>query len=117
PPTPFLSFRFWEPIARNRTRIHSYLVVDKSAPEDFKRETAETYVRTFGPSGTFEQDDTENWEDCTLVNSGKIAQQYNLHYGMNLGVRPDPDFPGPGKAYPGSYGERTQLAFYGEWAR
>ncbi|WP_459548610.1 aromatic ring-hydroxylating oxygenase subunit alpha [Nocardia sp. X0981] len=116
-PCPFLSFRFWEPIAHNRTRIHSYLVVDKSAPEQFKRETAEAYVRTFGPSGTFEQDDTENWEDCTLVNSGKIAQRYNLHHGMGLDLQPDPTFPGPGQAYPGSYGERTQLAFYGEWLR
>jgi PAH dioxygenase large subunit len=116
-PCPFLSFRFWEPLAHNRTRIYSYLVVDKSAPADFRAETAQAYVRTFGPSGTFEQDDMENWEDCTLVNSGKIAQRYNLHHGMGLDVEPDPGFPGPGKAYPGSYGERTQLAWYGEWLR
>jgi hypothetical protein len=38
--------------------------------------------RTFGPSGIFEQDDMENWEDCTLVNSGKIAQRYDLHHGI-----------------------------------
>ena len=74
-------------------------------------------MRSFGPSGTFEQDDMENWEDCTLVNSGKIAQRYTLHHGMNFHVEPDPDFPGPGLAYPNSYGERTQLAFYGEWKR
>ncbi|MDI9897433.1 aromatic ring-hydroxylating dioxygenase subunit alpha [Rhodococcus sp. IEGM 1381] len=117
PPTPFLSFRFWEPVAHNRTRIHSYLFVDKDSPQSFKQETAEAYVRTFGPSGTFEQDDTENWEDCTAVNSGKIAQRYNLHHGMALDVPADPTFPGPGHAYPGSYGERTQLAFYGEWLR
>jgi PAH dioxygenase large subunit len=117
PPTAFLSFRLWEPLAFNKTRIHSYLIVDKSAPAEFRRDTAQSSVRTFGPSGTFEQDDMENWEDCTLVNSGKIAQRYTLHHGMNFHVEPTPDFPGPGLAYPNSYGERTQLAFYGEWKR
>lgn len=117
PPCAFLSFRMWEPIAFNRTRIHSYLFADKSSPDSFKKATAETYVRTFGPSGIFEQDDMENWEDCTLVNSGKIAQRYSLHHGMGFHVEPDPKFPGPGLAYPGSYGERTQLAWYGEWKR
>jgi PAH dioxygenase large subunit len=117
PPCAFLAFKFWEPIAFNKTRIHSFLVVDKAAPEDFRKESMETYVRTFGPSGIFEQDDMENWEDCTLVNSGRIAQRYNLHHGMGFDVKPRDDFPGPGKAYPGSYGEKTQLAFYGEWKR
>lgn len=117
PPCSFLSFRLWEPLAQNRTRIHSYLVVDKSAPADFRAETTLAYVHTFGPSGLFEQDDMETWEDCTLVNSGKIAQRYTLHHGMGLDIPADPDFPGPGEAFPGSYGERTQLAFYGEWAR
>jgi PAH dioxygenase large subunit len=117
PPCAFLAFKFWEPLAFNKTRIHSFLVVDKSAPEDFRKESMETYVRTFGPSGIFEQDDMENWEDCTLVNSGKIAQRYSLHHGMNFDVEPNPDFPGPGKAYPNSYGEKTQIDFYGEWKR
>jgi hypothetical protein len=117
PPHSFLAFKFWEPVAFNKTRIHSFLVADKAAPEEFRTESMETYVRTFGPSGIFEQDDMENWEDCTRVNSGKIAQGYGLHHGMGLHLEPDPQFPGPGKAYPGSYGERTQLAFYGEWQR
>jgi phenylpropionate dioxygenase-like ring-hydroxylating dioxygenase large terminal subunit len=117
PPCSFLAFKFWEPVAHDKTRIHSFLVTDKAATPEFRRTSMETYVRTFGPSGLFEQDDMENWEDCTLVNSGKIAQRYDLHHGMGLDVQPDPDFPGPGKAYPNSYGERTQLAFYGEWQR
>jgi hypothetical protein len=59
----------------------------------------------------------ENWEDCTRANSGAIAQRYGLHHGMGLHLQPDPGFPGPGRAWPGSYGERTQLAWYGEWQR
>lgn len=117
PMVPFLNFRMWEPISTTRTRIWSWTLMERDAPEDFRKASYEAYVRTFGPSGIFEQDDMENWEECTRVNKGKVAQRYGLHHGMGLTKQPDPDFPGPGRAYPGSYGERTQLAFYGEWQR
>jgi PAH dioxygenase large subunit len=117
PMVPFLCFRVWEPTGPTTTRISSYFMVEKEAPAEFRKMSYEAYVRTFGPSGIFEQDDMENWEDCTRVNSGKIAQRYGLHHGMGLHLEPNPDFIGPGKAYPGSYGERTQLAFYGEWQK
>jgi phenylpropionate dioxygenase-like ring-hydroxylating dioxygenase large terminal subunit len=117
PMVPFLNFRMWEPISPTRTRIWSWMMIEKDAPPEYRKASYEAYVRTFGPSGIFEQDDMENWEECTRVNKGKIAQRYGLHHGMGLTLDPDPDFPGPGKAYPGSYGERTQLAFYGEWQR
>ena len=117
PPTPFLSFRFWEPTGPTSTRIWSYLFIDKEASPEYRKASYETYVRTFGPSGIFEQDDLENWEECSRANKGQIAQRYGLHHGMGVHLQPDPDFPGPGDAWPGSYGERTQLAFYGEWQR
>ena len=117
PPTPFLSFRLWQPTGPTSTRIWSWLFVDKEASKEFRRATYEAYVRTFGPSGIFEQDDMENWEECTRVNSGVIAQRHTLHHGMGLHIPPDPNFPGPGTAWPGSYGERTQLCFYAEWKR
>ena len=117
PPTPFLSFRFWEPTGPMTTRVWSFLLIDKEASPEYRKASYETYARTFGPSGIFEQDDLENWEECTRVNRGKIAQRYGLHHGMGVHLQPDRSFPGPGDAWPGSYGERTQLAFYGEWQR
>jgi hypothetical protein len=93
------------------------LLIDKEASPEYRKASYETYVRTFGPSGMYEQDDLENWEECTRVNQGKIAQRYGLHHGMGFHLKPDRSFPGPGEAWPGSYGERTQLAFYGEWQR
>jgi phenylpropionate dioxygenase-like ring-hydroxylating dioxygenase large terminal subunit len=117
PPSPFLSFRFWEPIGPTKTRVWSYLFIDKEASPEYRQASYETYVRTFGPSGIYEQDDLENWEECTRVNMGKVAQRYGLHHGMGAHLDPDKSFPGPGDAWAGSYGERTQLAFYGEWQR
>lgn len=117
PPTPFLSFRLWQSTGPTTTKVWSWLMVEKEASPEYRKATYEAYVRTFGPSGIFEQDDMENWEECTRVNRGAIAQRYSLHHGMALQVPADPDFPGPGIAWPGSYGERTQLCFYGEWKR
>jgi phenylpropionate dioxygenase-like ring-hydroxylating dioxygenase large terminal subunit len=117
PPTPFLCFRQWQPTGPTSTRVLSWLLVDKEASPAYRKATYEAYVRTFGPSGVFEQDDLENWEECTRVNKGKIAQRYTLHHQMNVHVPVDPEFPGPGKAWQGSYGERTQIAFYAEWQR
>ncbi len=117
PPTPFLCFRTWQPAGPSSTRVWSWLLVDKEASPAYRKATYEAYVRTFGPSGVFEQDDLENWEECTRVNKGKIAQRYTLHHQMNVHVPVDPGFPGPGKAWQGSYGERTQIAFYAEWQR
>jgi PAH dioxygenase large subunit len=117
PPTPFLCFRQWQPTGPTSTRVWSWLLVDKEASPEYRKATYEAYVRTFGPSGVFEQDDLENWEECTRVNKGKIAQQYKFHHQMNVHVPVDPEFPGPGRAWKGSYGERTQIAFYAEWQR
>lgn len=117
PPVPFLSMRFWQPTGPHSTRIWSFFMIEAEASDEYKRASYETYVRTFGPSGTFEQDDTENWEDCTRVNRGKIAQQYTLHHGMAVRLPADDNFAGPGTAWAGTYGERTQLIFYEEWKR
>lgn len=117
PPTPFLSFRIWQPTGPTTTKVWSWLMVEKEASPEYRKATYEAYVRTFGPSGIFEQDDMENWEECTRMNIGAVAQRYNLHHGMALHVPADRDFPGPGNAWPGSYGERTQICFYGEWKR
>jgi len=115
PPTPFLSFRLWQPTGPGTTKVWSWLLVEKEADPAYRKATYEAYVRTFGPSGIFEQDDMENWEECTRMNKGAIAQRYNMHHGMAVHLPPDTDFIGPGTAWAGSYGERTQLCFYYEW--
>lgn len=117
PPTMFLNFRVWEPHGPSKTRIRSFVLVDRDAPADFRQRSLETYVRTFGPSGIFEQDDMENLEECTKVNAGKIAQRHDLHHGMSLHIPTMTDFPGPGKVWPTSFGETAQLEFYKEWQR
>jgi PAH dioxygenase large subunit len=115
PPTPFLTFRTWEPTGPTSMQVWSWFLIEKTAPPAYRQVSYETYVRTFGPSGTFEQDDMENWTECTRANTSKIAQRYGLNHVMGIGVPPATDWPGPGTAYPSSYGEWPQRAFYREW--
>ncbi|MGH9025606.1 MAG: SRPBCC family protein, partial [Acidimicrobiia bacterium] len=117
PPTPFLTFRAWEPTGPMTMRVWSWFLVEQTAPPAYRQASYETYVRTFGPSGTFEQDDMENWAECTRANAGKVAQRFDFNHVMGIGTPPAPDWPGPGSAYPSSYGEWPQRAFYGEWLR
>ena len=117
PPTSFLTFRQWQPISPTRTAVWSWLMMDKCAPPDFRERSYLTYVRTFGPAGIYEQDDAEIWEECTRVNQGAVARRHFLHHGMGLHVNPDPDFPGPGTAYEGTFSEVTQLGYYTEWLK
>jgi PAH dioxygenase large subunit len=104
-----------QPLTPTRTRMWSWFAIDKAVSDEFRRASYETYVRTFGPSGIFDQDDMENWEECTKANSGPVAHRYTLDHTMGLGRKPDPAWKGPGTAYANSYGEMTQLSWYSEW--
>lgn len=116
PPTPFLTWRLWEPTGPGTIRISSWFLVEKTAPESYKRDSYETYIRTFGPGGTFEQDDMENWVECTRASSGKIAQRYTFNHSMGIDYMAlDTEWPGPGAAYPSGYSECNQRAFYKHW--
>lgn len=117
PRVPVLNIRLHEPLSPTRTRMWSWLLVEKAASSEFRKATYEAYVRTFGPSGIFDQDDMENWEECTRANLGPIAQRYSLDHTMGLDRPSDPEWAGPGTAYQDSYGEMTQNAWYAEWLR
>jgi hypothetical protein len=93
----------------------SWLAIDKAASPEYRKASYETYVRTFGPSGIFDQDDMENWEDCTRANQGPAARRHTLHHKMGIGRATDPSWKGPGTAYADSYGEMTQRAWYAAW--
>ena len=116
-PVPFMNLRMEEPLGPTRTRMWSWFMVDKRASPEFRQRSEETYVRTFGPAGIFDQDDMENWEDCTEAAIGPAAKRYSLHHRMGVYRKPDPNWPGPGIGYADSYGEMTQRAWYGEWLR
>ena len=116
-PVGILNLRLEYPLSPTRTRMYSWFAIDKAAPADYRKISYENYVRNFGPGGIFDQDDMENWEECTAAAVGPAAKRYTLHHRMGLNRKPDSAWKGPGIGYPDSYGEMTQRAWYGEWLR
>jgi phenylpropionate dioxygenase-like ring-hydroxylating dioxygenase large terminal subunit len=116
-PVGILNLRLEIPINATRTRMYSWFAIDKEASAEYRKYSYETYVRTFGPAGIFDQDDMENWEECTAAAKGPAAKRYSLHHKMGLTRAPDKNWPGPGTAYQDSYGEMTHRAWYAEWLR
>jgi len=116
-PIGFLNLRLEIPLTATRTRMYSWFAIDVSASSEYRTASYEAYVRTFGPAGIYDQDDMQNWEDCTSASIGPAAKRYTMHHKMGLHRQRDPNWPGPGVAYADSYGELTQRAWYGEWLR
>lgn len=116
PPTSYLTLRIWHPIEAGKMEVWSFLLVEKDAPEEFKSESYQSYVRTFGTSGVFEQDDAENWRSITHVMRGQFAKQLELNYQMGRGLyEADKDWPGPGEALPMDYAEANQRNLFEYW--
>lgn len=104
----YLNLRVWRPLAPDKVEIWSWFLMDKEAPEEHKWNAYRGYIASFGPAGTLEQDDTVNWARIVEASNGYMVRDKSLSYN-NLNnylmgwdkIEPDPDFPGPGIAYPG----------------
>jgi 3-phenylpropionate/trans-cinnamate dioxygenase subunit alpha len=109
------TIRVWHPRGPHKTEVWAWVYVDKAAPPEVKEALRLAGVRVFGPSGTFEQDDMDNWQGCTETGRGAVARRHSLNYEMGLGhERFDPDF----NAWVSDhrYSESNHRQFYRRWA-
>lgn len=79
------TFRVWHPRGPEKTAVWSWVFVDRAAPPRVKEALRLSGVRGFGPSGTFEQDDMDNWQECTQTSRGVVSRRYPLNMQMGLG--------------------------------
>jgi phenylpropionate dioxygenase-like ring-hydroxylating dioxygenase large terminal subunit len=79
------SFRVWHPRGPEQTEVWSWVFVDKAAPPHIKEAMRLTGVRGFSPSGAFEQDDMDNWQECTRTCRGSVSRRLALNTQMGLG--------------------------------
>ncbi|MEK5102548.1 aromatic ring-hydroxylating dioxygenase subunit alpha [Cytobacillus sp. FSL M8-0252] len=108
--------RLWRPIEHDKMEVIAWFLVEKNAPEDWKRRSRESFVLTFSPSGIFEQDDTEVFTDITAAAKGPMPVMKNLTYNYTMGLHRKPvDFIGPGVAYDDKFSEANQRNFYKYW--
>jgi hypothetical protein len=93
----------------------------KEAPDAYKQRAYQVGMSTFGPSGSFEQDDVALWPGVARSASTVSAQLYNTkaNYQMGLGsmsdVGPLEQWDGPGVAIPSNAGESGLRTFYDTW--
>ena len=96
--------------------VWAWTIVDASMPEDVREAQRLYNLRTFGPSGIFEQDDGENWSQSTLATRSPVARRHPLNYSMNLGrghiAETQPGLP----SIETHINEHAQLWTYRAWA-
>ena len=108
------TFRVWQPRGPGQTQIQAGVFVDKAAPDTVKEAFRLQAIRSFGPSGSFEQDDMDNWEGCSKAGRGFVARQYDLNIAMGLGhEKYDDDL----NAWSSEYriSEMNHRSFYRRW--
>lgn len=108
------TFRTWLPKGPHKTELRTWVIVNKRMPNEIKDEIAKCVMKTFGPSGSFEMDDGENWENCTITNRGLVTRNEKLHY--RCGINRQMDHPElPGTVYRGQYNDANQRLFHQRW--
>lgn len=81
--------RAWQPRGPGRMEVWSWLLVDRAAPDEVKRELRIQHQRAFGVAGMAELDDTYNWVEAQRVLSGFRASR--SRFNAELGTtEPDP---------------------------
>ncbi len=109
------SLRVWQPRGPDQIEIWAAIFVDTAAPPEVKAAFRVWGLRSFGPAGTLEQDDIDNWQECTGTGRGVVARKYPLNLQMGLGHDSyDEDL----NAWSSNarFGESNHRRFYGRWA-
>ena len=109
------SFRVWHPMGPEKTLVWEGSYVDKAAPPEVKEAYRLIAIQGTGSSGTFEQDDMDNWQECTITAKGVVARRYPMNLQMGLGHQKyDPEIDSLSSGF--KFSEDNQRAFYKRWS-
>lgn len=112
-----MMLRVWQPIGADKVQVWSWHLIEKNGPQWWKDTAKAAYVQTFGSSGMFDQDDTENWELQTVNSNAALPrdEEIYLHYGMGMEGELLDEFPGPGNVYDGKFSEAAGRVYWRKW--
>lgn len=116
-PVVFTNLRVWYPKGPNKIEIWNWYFADKEASQEWKEASLQTGLRSFGISGTFEQDDMEVWTSIVQATRGLMARRYYSNFRMCLPYLNEPvmGLPWPGDVYATNYTECSEFAFLRRW--
>ena len=106
----------WRPKGPEQIGVWSWVYVDKAAPPEIKEAYRLGGIRGFSPSGTFEQDDMDNWQACTQAARGVVGRRHSLNIQMGMGHEGYDEELG---AWASDFrmSESNHRAFYRRWAQ
>lgn len=109
------TFRVWQPKGPDKIEVWACTFVDRAASPEIKDAFRLASIRGFSPSGTLEQDDMDNWQECTQTSRGVVSRRLSLNMQMGLGhERFDESLQGLASDH--RLSESNQRAFYARWA-
>ncbi len=80
------TFRVWHPRGPDKTEVWSWVyALTSGAAARQGGDPAGRHPRGFSPAGTFEQDDMDNWQECTLTCRGTMSRRLAVNTQMGLG--------------------------------
>ena len=107
------TMRVWHPKGPERMEVWAWAFVDKAAPPEVKDAFRKATLRNFGPGAIFEQEDGENWSQCTAASRGWVSRHRRSNLQMSMGEeREDPELRG---RVTHVYSEMNGRAFYRRW--
>jgi 3-phenylpropionate/trans-cinnamate dioxygenase alpha subunit len=106
--------RLWQPRGPDKTEVWTYCIVDKQAPQEVKNSLRKSLTFLMGPSGNMDQDDMNNWLQCTTISRSLQARKRPINQQLGLGRERKHEVI-PGTVAPAPC-EMNQRAFYGRWA-
>ena len=109
------TFRVWHPKGPDHIEIWSWVFTDRAAPPEVKDAIRLVAIRGFSPSGTLEQDDMDNWQECTRSSRGVVARRQMLNYQMGLGHESFSDET-DGLTSDFRFSDSNQRQFYKRWS-
>ena len=121
PAAGYLSIRVWQPRGPGKTEIWNWIMAPKEASDEYKRRAYQVGMSSFGPSGSFEQDDVAVWPGIARSASTVFAEINNvkLNYQMGMGdmgdSTPIANWEGPGVAVQSNAGEGGLRTFHKTW--
>ena len=110
------TFRVWMPRGPDKMEVWAWAYIDKAAPPEVKEAARLGVIRGFSPSGGLEQDDMDNWQECTQTCRGVVSRRQPLNTTQGLGHEGyDEAF----LAYASDYrfSEVANRDFYRHWAQ
>ena len=107
--------RNWHPRGSDKTEVWSYCYFEKDAPQEVKDAIRMRHTWQMGPSGNQDQDDMNNWAQCTDSGKTFMGKKYPINQQLGLGRDVQIEgFPGIANARPS---ELCQREYYEFWAQ